>query len=346
MATNAEIAAALSGLNISPLDNPYGLGANTIAKALPNLYNPYASVGTNIGVTLGGALLAGLLGYQAKKQATEASLVANQYATQMLAKTPEERLGLIQNLPEDVSSRTQIQNALLGLNTQLLGQQNALDLLGGQEVAKQKALAGYYATPEGQNAFEKELERIKAESLAKYAGLNDMYGTKTVGAKSLPSGVQERIAESSLFADTAQKHLDKIKEMSPAQLKTLLTTGSSFFGTVGEPGFLSENEAILQQYRKANFGASLTKNEQRAADIISGKQLTASKADIEHAWQTLIDLNKQRAIRTLEVGIKSPEELKQQFLAPPLEESPAQKRNRELKERLANLEKLMGQTGK
>lgn len=171
MATNAEIAAALSGLNISPLDNPYGLGANTIAKALPNLYNPYASVGTNIGVTLGGALLAGLLGYQAKKQATEASLVANQYATQMLAKTPEERLGLIQNLPEDVSSRTQIQNALLGLNTQLLGQQNALDLLGGQEVAKQKALAGYYATPEGQGAFEKELERIRAESEARYAGL-------------------------------------------------------------------------------------------------------------------------------------------------------------------------------
>ena len=171
MATPAELAAALGGLNISPLDTPYGIGANVIAKSLPNLYNPYASTGTNLGITLGGALLGGLLGYQARQQATEASLAANQYATQMLGKPAEERLSLIQNLPEDVSNRTQIQNALLGLNTQLLGQQNALDLLGSQEVAKQKALGAFYATPEGQKALEADVARETALSNARYAGL-------------------------------------------------------------------------------------------------------------------------------------------------------------------------------
>lgn len=347
---NEELLAALGGLNVSPLQTPYGMGAQALAGALPSLYNPYSNVGTNIGVTLGGALIAGLLGYEARKQATEASLAANQYATQMLGKPAEERLALIQNLPEDLTARQQVQQGLLGLNTQLLAQQQGLDLLGGQEVAKQKALAQFYATPEGQSAFEQEIARTRAESEAKYAGLNRPAST---GPQSLPSAVQQRMESALSFTESAQAHLDRIKKMSPAELKTLLTTGTSFFGLVGTPGFVSENESIIQQYRAANFGATLTKNEQRAADIITGKDLTASKADIEAAWQTLINQTRGRANRIIDIATQSPEKVRELYLgsatASPttsLEESPAQKRNRELKERLANLEKLMGQAGK
>lgn len=94
--------------------------------------------------------------------------------------------------------------------------------------------------------------------------------------------------------------------MSPAELKTLLMTGTSMFGLVGDPGFVPENEAIIQLYRKANFGATLTGQEKKAADIITGKSLTASKADILAAWDTLIGQSNKRAQKTIEVATKSP----------------------------------------
>jgi len=289
MATPAELAAALGGLNISPLDTPYGIGANVIAKSLPNLYNPYASTGTNLGITLGGALLGGLLGYQARQQATEASLAANQYATQLLGKPAEERLSIIQNLPEDISSRTQIQNALLGLNTQLLGQQNAMDLLGGQEVAKEKALGTFYQTPEGQKALEAQVARETALSNARYAGLAARSGADGgVKAKAptfwdaIPAADKPKIATSKGQIDAIRRLADRFERLG-GNAFTLQTRAKTDPNSDENLAMANMNILVPSTARLLGEVGNLAEGEQQRlidatlGSIISGPQAIATR---------------------------------------------------------------------
>ncbi len=330
-----DYTSALGDLNFAPAENYYGIGAQSIAQALPSLTNPYASPLSNLGVTLGGALVASLLGYQARKEANDLSLQTQRYANQLLrAETPEARVSFLESLPSDVLE-SGVGTRLSRLSTALAQQQAVQNALIGQEVAKKKALAEFELGPEGSKLF----ERQQTAELQKALALR-----QPTAEPGLPAGVQERIVESSVFADSAKAHRDRIAKMSPSELKTLLATGTSFFGLVGDPGFIQENEAILQQYRKANFGATLTGQEKKAADIISGKSLTASKDDILAAWDTLIDQSKKRAVKTVDVASKSRSQIASMF-EPPVEtkETEAQKRNRELKERLAKLEALAAQ---
>ncbi|NDC95772.1 hypothetical protein EB077_10745, partial [bacterium] len=88
-----DLYSALSGLNYSPTDNNWALGAQAVGAGLPTLYNPYQGAGTNFGIAFGGALLQGLLGFQARRQAAEDSIAANQLGLKLLqATTPEARL--------------------------------------------------------------------------------------------------------------------------------------------------------------------------------------------------------------------------------------------------------------
>ncbi len=50
MAPSDTLTSGLSGLQFSGLDNPYGLGATTLAASLPKLINPVGNVGTNLGI--------------------------------------------------------------------------------------------------------------------------------------------------------------------------------------------------------------------------------------------------------------------------------------------------------
>jgi len=67
----ARLIAQQQGIGYSPRENIYGQIGGTIASALPQLVRPYASSSSNIATVLGGSLLAGLLGYQAKQEAAE-----------------------------------------------------------------------------------------------------------------------------------------------------------------------------------------------------------------------------------------------------------------------------------
>lgn len=331
-----ELTNALAGLQYTPLDTGWGIGAQGVAQALPNLVNPYASPLQNLGVTLGGALVASLLGYQAKKEAFDLGLQTQQYANQMSAlTTPEARTDFLAALPsEAIGSGV---GGRLSALSRALTQQEALQKLAiGQEVAKQKALAMFELGPEGTKLFERKTQAELDRALA-VAG-----ATRT--KQQLPTGVNTAITEASTFADAAKVQRDRIAAMDPVKLKIILTTGVN----LGESGFNQANEAVVQLYRKANFGATLTGQEKKAADIITGKNLTATKADIIAAWDTLIDLNNKRAQRTVEVATSSPEQLLQMFgtgakMETPGGESEAAKKNRELKERLAKLEALATQ---
>jgi hypothetical protein len=295
--------AALGGFNVTPAETYWGVGAGALGKSLPLLIDPvYGDRGTNIGIALGGALLQGLLGYQAKKEAAEQSLEGAKLANSLIAlQTPEERVSLIEQSPRTFTE------PLTKLSTALTLQQVADKQRQAQKLADLTTAAEFDLGDLGTKIFEREKKRELEKALA----LAALSRQPTRGSQQLPTGVQDKIVNESVFVDSAKIHRDKIAEMSPAELKTLLTTGSSMFGLVGSPGFNAENEAILQLYRKANFGATLTGQEKKAADIITGKTLTASKADVLAAWDTLIDQSKRRAQKTMEIATATPESLRE-----------------------------------
>lgn len=164
-----ELTNALAGLEYTPLETGYGLGAQGIAQALPNLVNPYASPLQNLGVTLGGALVASLLGYQAKKEAFDLGLQTQKYANQMVAlTTPEARTDFLAALPsEAIGSGV---GGRLSALSRALTQQEALQKTAiGQEIAKQEALAKFQLGDLGTKLYEREVQK----KIREYNALRD-----------------------------------------------------------------------------------------------------------------------------------------------------------------------------
>jgi len=117
--TTSALGTALGGLRITGAENPYGMALLGLTQASPSLYNPYSKPATNFGIALGQALLSGLLGYQAKKQAVEESIQASDLASQLIAKPSAQRSTFLkaleqQDVPTNVLSRlTEINPILL-----------------------------------------------------------------------------------------------------------------------------------------------------------------------------------------------------------------------------------------
>jgi|688.fasta_scaffold20549_7 hypothetical protein len=297
---------ALTGLNYNQQETPWGIAQSSLNTLTPQLITPYTSTGRAVGVGLGSILLQSLLGYQARQQAAQDTLAVNSLANQLQTlETPQARTDFIKGVGD-----TGYQSRLSNLATALTAQETARKAKAEDKMLE--LMTGYKAqlSPEGTEVFEREQQSLLDRALQQAAA------SRQPQNQQLPTGVQERIVDASTFSEAAAAHRNKIAEMSPAELKTLLTTGTSMFGLVGEPGFVPENEAIIQLYRKANFGATLTGQEKKAADIITGKTFTASKADILAAWDTLIDQSNKRAKRTIEVATKSPNTIQEMFGAP------------------------------
>lgn len=90
MADN-PLLAALLGANVKPEQTMYGIGGQAIAGLTPQLYSPYASPSRNLASIAGAGLLAGLMGYAAKREAeAENRALAPQLSAILSAKTPEE----------------------------------------------------------------------------------------------------------------------------------------------------------------------------------------------------------------------------------------------------------------
>ena len=167
-----ELYGALSGLNYDPAETGWGASQQVLASSLPGLMNPYQSAGTNIGIALGGALISGLLGYQARQSAAEQSLAANRLAVQLLeAPSATQRLNIIESTPD-----TLMQEKLLGVNTRLAAQQAAMQQLVAQEVAKRQGLAEFELGPTGTKLFERELEKLRQETAIRASAIRGLGG--------------------------------------------------------------------------------------------------------------------------------------------------------------------------
>lgn len=172
-----ELYNALAGISYDPYETGYGLSQQVLASSLPNLMNPYQSTGTNLGIALGGALLTGLLGYQARQSAAEQSLQANRLALQLMgAPSAAQRLDIIETAPDTI-----MQGKLLGLNTRLAAQQAAMQQLVAQEVAKRQGLAEFELGPTGTKLFEREIDKVRQETAIRAAALRSAAGAGAAG---------------------------------------------------------------------------------------------------------------------------------------------------------------------
>lgn len=157
-----DLYTALQNLNVPATSTGYGIGATALAQSLPQLVNPTGSVGRNLGVVLGGALMSSLLGYQARKQATEDSILATTLGSQMLRmKTPEERLALAQGVDNTI-----IQPRLLSLQLALQGREEANRLGAAEAGMRQEALYGALGSEAGQNYLAAQTGAYAAKAAA------------------------------------------------------------------------------------------------------------------------------------------------------------------------------------
>lgn len=340
MATG-DLASALAALQFAPTETPYGLAGATLAQSLPSLITPTTKPAQALGITLGGALIASLLGYQGQKQATQMGLeAAKQGARLAELPTATERAAYIESLP-DVTGRTQIQNALLQYNQQLAGQDILAKALANQEVAKQKALAQFELGPIGtelakvsaQRAGQKQaaemlglgqaietpegqagLEAMAAMSRAKGAGVTErlLYGEEQkalrqlFAAKQLGPGQLESTTTAARLGVNLQDLQKDLKDLSYLQIKTMIETGIS---PEDKPGLAQKFEQIQQLYRKPEFGATLTGNELKSSETVFGKNLAATKEDMLSALNSLAKGQFAKAELTIQAKQKGPEAL-------------------------------------
>lgn len=154
-----ELTNALAGLQFTPLETDYGIATQGLATALPNLMNPYGSVGSNLGIALGGTLLTALLGYQARKEAFDLGLQTQQYANQMAAlTTPEARTDFLASLPSEAVS-SGVGTRLSALSQALAANETAQRLARAQKIADLTTAAEFKLGDLGQKLEEQDLRK-------------------------------------------------------------------------------------------------------------------------------------------------------------------------------------------
>jgi predicted transcriptional regulator len=329
-----DLYGALAGLNYDPAETGWGTGSQVLASSLPSLMNPYQSAGTNIGIALGGALISGLLGYQARQSAAEQSLEANRLGLQLLeAQTPQARLGIIESTPDTV-----MQEKLLGVNTRLAAQQAAMKQLVDQEVAKRTGLAKFELGPEGEKLFQRELEKIEtARPRVQGEKKKDFFANIGVAQQGSFTGMSGQVR---LLRNLAQQYKDlnanavelNIQKAVPGSKANLADSAlqSLVSGTVkmlGDTGNLAVQEQ--ENIKNATLGGVLSGSESIAARLEQLANLAETrtiatledyKTATEQGGNALLESMKARAAKT-----------------------PAEQRNEELKARLAKLEVLAAQ---
>ena len=131
-----DLFASLMAAQYKPSDSGYGIAARGVASALPSLVDPYGSVGGNFAAVLGGALVAGLLGYQAKESANASNLAQAGFVSQLLRPgiTDEARTAIMQEDPKLINFAQSLQF------NQLAAQQSAA-ATAAAERAKAEMLA-------------------------------------------------------------------------------------------------------------------------------------------------------------------------------------------------------------
>jgi hypothetical protein len=153
---------ALSGLNVSAAQNPYGTAAIGIGQSIPQLITPYTSTGRAVGIGLGSVLLQSLLGYQARQQAARETLELNTLANQMQTlATPQERTDFIGGVSDPM-----YQGRLSTLSTALMQQEAARKAKAAEQLLNLETAADFELGPKGTELFKREQQAALERALA------------------------------------------------------------------------------------------------------------------------------------------------------------------------------------
>jgi len=352
------LTSALSGLQFAPVETGWGMGAQSIAQSLPALQNPYASPLQNLGVTLGGALVASLLGYQARKEAFDLGLQSQNYANQMMAmQTPQERTAFLETLPSDAIS-SGVGSRLSTLST-ALGQQEALQkALIGQKIAEQEALAKFQLGDLGQ-----QLEKNKLRQAALVAGIQagniptdfaDMFATEPTGDVPMIPGLTKKQSQDvyaeNLKRQAAQEGSEgaKLQRAAVATVEDLEKTFRNLKMTAAEFKAKRKIPGSPAELAYSKLEGSLA-----ALARVSGQTSQLSDTDLNQQFAAVIGptlpiVGTISGTESIADRIKEKLKVGEQIRGSagsttPGGKSPAELRNEELKARLKRLEELAAQ---
>lgn len=174
MADN-PLLAALLGAQVRPQETPFGVGAEAIGAIAPNLYNPYASTGRNLGAIAGAGLLAGLMGYQARREAEAETRALMPRVSELLAASSPEAIGQLAGAEGFPSQLMPLAQKLM--LTQATAQQEAAAKRAAK-LAELQSEGEFELGPVGTELFERnkrqQLELIEARNalLGQMGGLD------------------------------------------------------------------------------------------------------------------------------------------------------------------------------
>jgi len=248
-----ELTNALAGLQYTPLDTGYGIGAQGVAQALPTLVNPYASPLQNLGVTLGGALVASLLGYQAQKESFNMGLQTQQYANQMAAlTTPEARTDFLAALPSEAIS-SGVGSRLSALSRALAASETEQRIARAAKLAELTTAAEFKLGSLGQKLEEQDLRKA-----ALLAGIQ---------AGNIPTGYAD------LFAAKPSADLSVLDTLNvdPAAKEYIRTL---------PPAEQKEQISKLVQTKAAQEGSEVAKAQKAAFETVKDLEKTFRDLDV------------------------------------------------------------------
>lgn len=289
MADGLTLQGALGGMTVSPMENYYGIGTQALGQALPGLVNPYGNFGTNLTYVLGGALLQGLLGYQARQEANRQNLEIGKLAAQMTAMpSAADRVRFLGGLDVD----SQVMGKLTNLQSALQQQDVMSQATIQQQIAQKKALAPIELqikqaqdrgmTLEEYAKIQPAIEQARAKKLA-----------EALNTATTPQGVTD--AAQALTASDLRKQAEAVRPtmedrllLSPQDLKQKEDVYK---------GLLSESRAALQgesELRRSEAGIKESEYKIKLLERENIKEARNSKP-LQDTAKMVTEANKLRA---------------------------------------------------
>lgn len=341
---------ALSGLGTTTNETPWGTVGQILLEQSPYLINKQRPSGGNLAAAFGTALLGGLIKYKGRQDAAEQTAEAASLAQQIQsAKTPEERLAIAQS-----AESGNVRNKLTGLVNALTTQ----DVANARELAQKKA--GMQAELEMQlSPLAKELRQAKlADEISQ---IRELAAARKQYAETIPQkDFWETIPKSQQTSFTAASgQVNELRKLA-AEFRDIGSYAPKLNLQKLEPGskadraFSKMNTLVPSTARLLGEVGNLAQEEQARLIRATLGGPTSGTESIAKRLEDLADTAESKITTSLEAykttsqygGEGLLQQLKQGKVAATPGMTEAQKRNQELKQRLANLESLLAGQGR
>ena len=260
MADGLDLLSAMFAQDYRPIEDPYGIAAQGVASALPYAVNPYGSTAGNFATVLGGALVSGLLGYQARKRTDERNVLQSRALIEAMSQgvTPERRQELIEQSPR-------------------LAKPLAMLELQSAQRAREQQLAQQKMMQEARFDVAKDIAKDRGISFESALGMADTQATQPTEVGFLGTKAENTIDakrrnfQSKPIYNSVAISEETIKRLAPAVFNEQAMTSRDFVvGAVQiiEPG-LAVREGDEAAVKAASGAVNLAQNKIR--NVFDGK---------------------------------------------------------------------------